>query len=357
MQIFHVGYPKSGSTTIQEMLAADPAINFLGKPYRSKDAEYLVREYLPFSDLRQLPNSALERLRAVVCEGHPIVSEEVLSGVGFAHGLAANSLLQILDNLDVLTNGEFVAHLVLRQPASFLRSYYGQLVRMGARMRFDQFCSLVMLRRHHWVFRALNFRAILNSKYSKDGRLKTVLFESLFHDKGLNAFLRSSFNLETVPESPESKKHNSSDTDSVIDYLGPRTPANPTAMIELQVIEPSAQEHHWINRMPPDESKWHSGLWTENRQRAFAMFSEMVDLQKEVRRALARHRGNRPVSPIFRQLVAEVAQVNEGLDHDFPDLGFARHRYFDPSRAWRRAALPSDSSEHAPGLIRSDIAR
>jgi hypothetical protein len=330
MQIFHVGYPKSGSTTIQELLAADPTINFLGKPYRTKEAEYLVREFLPFSDLRQLPASEVERLRAAVGEGHPIVSDEVLSGVGFAHGLTANSLLQVLDNIDVLTGGEFVAHLVLRQPASFVRSYYGQLVRMGARMKFDQFCSLVLVRRHHWVFRGLNFRAILNSKYFKDGRMKPVLFESLFHEKSLSTFLRSAFKLETVPESAESAKYNSSDTDSVIDYLGPRTPDNPAAMIGLQVHEPSAQEYEWITRMPPEESQWHSGLWTENRQRASAAFSEMAGLQKEARQTLAKHRGKRPVSPIFRHLIAEVAQVNEGLDQDFPNLGFARHRYFDP---------------------------
>lgn len=238
--------------------------------------------------------------------------------------------MQILDNIDLLTGGEFVAHLVLRQPASFVRSYYGQLVRMGARMTFDQLCSLVMVRRHHWVFRALNFRSILNSRYFKDGRLKPVLFESLFHDKGLSAFLTSAFNLETLPESPESTQYNSSDTDSVLDFLGPRTPANPAAMVELQVSEPSNQEYEWISRMPPEERQGHLEVWSDNRQRAIQLNDETFKLQAHARQTLAKHRGKRPVSPLFRQLVAEVAQVNEGLDEDFPEFGFSRHRYFEP---------------------------
>lgn len=302
MQIFHVGYPKSGSTTIQDLLAADQTVNFLGKPYRTKDAEYLVREYLPFSDLRQLPDSELERLRAIVCDGCPIVSDEILSGVGFAHGLAANSLLQVLDNIDVLTGGEFVAYVVLRQPASFIRSYFGQIVRMGGRLRFDQFCSLVMLRRHHWVFRALNFRSIFNSSYFKDGRLKPVLFETLFQDRGLGDFLRSAFGLETIPDSPESSKSNPSDTDSVIDFLGPRTPENPSAMIGLQVTEPSIQEYEWISRMPPEQRQWHRELWSESSQRARELSAETFSLQKQARQTLGQHRGKRPVSPLVSSI-------------------------------------------------------
>lgn len=143
MQVFHLGYPKSGSTTIQQLLADDPGINFLGKPFRSPEAEYMVREHLPFSDLRQLPSATVERIREVLCTGQPIISDEILSGVGFAHGIASNSLLQIVDNIELLTGGDFVAHVVLRQPAGFIRSYFGQIVRMGGRITFEQFCSLV----------------------------------------------------------------------------------------------------------------------------------------------------------------------------------------------------------------------
>ena len=156
MQIFHLGYPKSGSTTIQDLLKADSSLNFLGKPYSDPEAEYHVREHLSFGDLRQLPAATLIDMRRHLTVGQPIISDEILSGVGFAHGIAANSLLQIVDNIELLTDGDFVAYVVLRQPDAFIRSYYNQLVRMGARMTFDQFCSLVLMRPHHWVFRSLD---------------------------------------------------------------------------------------------------------------------------------------------------------------------------------------------------------
>lgn len=329
MQVFHLGYPKSGSTTIQQLLADDPGINFLGKPFRSPEAEYMVREHLPFSDLRQLPSATVERIREVLCTGHPIISDEILSGVGFAHGIASNSLLQILDNIELLTGGDFVAHVVLRQPAGFIRSYYGQIARMGGRITFEQFCSLVLLRRHHWVFQALNYRAILQSRHVREGRLRPVLFESLFHDKGLGDFMRTAFGSTSPPEAPETVQANPSDSDSVLDYAAPRHPINPAIWIELQVTEPSIQEYTWMQRLPPEEQGMHWPLWAEQRERALRLRQRGHAMLEETRRALGGHRGKRPPTPMFRQLVAAIAEVNAGVADDFPAFDFARHRYFE----------------------------
>ncbi len=329
MQIFHLGYPKSGSTTIQGYLRADPSVNYLGKPYRTPEAEEYVRHYLPFSDLRQVPPEFLAAMRRELCEGAPIISEELLSGAGFQHGIASNSLLQIVDNIDLLTEGRFVAHLILRRPADFLRSYYGQIAKMGGRSSFDQFCSLVLLRRHQWVFQALNFRAILQSAPARGGKLHFALFEQLFAGKGLADYMRTTFGSKNLPDNPAAQFTNVSDTDSALDHAAPHHPVNPANSLEMQVTRPSLQEHAWVDKMPEAERDMHLYLWLRERGEAVALQEQALANMDRARAALHKHRGKRPASPIFRHLLGEIAELNAGLDQDFPELGFGRHRYFD----------------------------
>ena len=328
MQIFHLGYPKSGSTTIQDLLRADPSLNFLGKPYSDPEAEYHVREHLTFGDLRQLPAATLADMRRLLTAGQPIISDEILSGVGFAHGIAANSLLQIVDNIDLLTGGDFVAHVVLRQPDAFIRSYFNQLVRMGARMTFDQFCSLVLMRPHHWVFRSLDYGSILRSRAHRDGKLRPVLFETLFKDQKLGDFMRDAFGIAKLPEVPTSQQSNQSETDSVADYAAPRLPLNPTSWIELQVTQPSLQEYLWLERLPPDARDHHQSVWSFQYREATALNDDHLRTLGEARAQMGRRTGKRPVTPMFRRLLDAIAATNRGVAEEFPELAFARHNYF-----------------------------
>lgn len=327
MQIFHLGYPKSGSTTIQQLLKSDPDIRFLGKPYDDSGLEYDVRELLAFGDLRQLPAATVADMRRRL-GADAIVSDEILSGVGFAHGIAANSLLQIVDNLELLTEGDFVAHVIFRQPDAFLRSYYNQLVRMGARMTFDQFCSLVLLRRHHWVFRSLDYGAILRSRACREGRLKPVLFETLFKDGGLGDFLRASFGATHLPEKPTDQRSNRSETDSAIDYAAPRLPLNPAGWIELTVTQPSVQEYDWLQRLPPDERQLHQTVWSFQSREADAIVADYRSTLGEARARFGNRAGKRPATPMFKRLLQAIAETNRGVAEEFPDHAFARHDYF-----------------------------
>jgi hypothetical protein len=329
MQIFHLGYPKCGSTTIQNLLHADPAVNFLGKPYRTPEAEIYVREHLAFSDLRQLPAATLADMRRVLCEGQPIISEELLSGVGFAHGMAANSLLQVVDNIDRLTGGDFEAHVILRQPAGLLRSHYGQIARMGGALSFDQYCSLILLRRHHWLMAGLNYRNILDSDACRSGKLKPVLFEELFAGGGLADYMRKVFGARNIPDAPEKIRDNSSDTDSVIDHSARSNPHNPAIWIELSATRPSLQEYRWIDRLPEPRRTAFLTLWRPQLMEGARLEQEAIANLIETRRALGHHRGRRPVSELFAALLAEIADVNEGVIEDFPHLPFARHGYFN----------------------------
>lgn len=328
MQIFHLGYPKCGSTTIQDLLKADAAVNFLGKPYRTSSAEYYVREYLPFADLRQLPYSELQAMRAELCTGTPVISEELLSGIGFRHGVATNSLFQTLDNIELLTGGNFVACIILRRPMDFIRSYFGQLARMGAVISFDQFCSLALVRRHHWLMQALNYRALLGSKRARDGQLKVALFEQLFAGKGLEGYMRSTFGSQNLPDSPWAVGSNPSDTDSVLDAVAHHNPVNPANSLELQITRPSLQEHVWIDALPPADRDMHQRLWARERAVGVSLQNEAIANLTHARAALGNRRGRRPVSEPFRRLLAEVFAVNAGLAEDFPQLQLAEHGYF-----------------------------
>lgn len=329
MQIFHLGYPKCGSTTIQQLLLADTAVNYLGKPYRTPAAEYYVREHLPFADLRQLPADRLEAMRVELCTGSPIISEELLSGIGFRHGIATNSLMQTIDNIELLTRGDFVAHVILRRPFDFIRSYYGQLAKVGARISFDQFCSLVLIRRHHWVFQALNYRAVLGSSRVRSGQLRVALFEEVFAGRALADYMRTTFGAENGPDDAVSVRSNSSDTDSALDAAAPRHPVNPASPLELQVSRPSLQEQVWLDSLPEPDRSMHIRLWGRERAEAMAMQEQTLANIGNARAALGGRRGRRPVSPVFRRLLAEIAEVNAGLDTDSPQLGFAEHRYFE----------------------------
>lgn len=328
MQTFHLGYPKSGSTTIQDLLKADPALNVLGKPYRDPDAEYHVREYLTFGDLRQLPRATIAEMRQALTAGQPVVSDEILSGVGFAHGIAANSLLQIVDNIDTLTDGDFVAHVVFRQPEAFIRSYFNQLVRMGARLTFDQFCSLVLIRPHHWVYRALDYGSILRSRPHREGRLKPVLFETLFGEHRLGDFMRDAFGIARLPEIPTDQQSNRSETDSVADYAAPRLPLNPASWIELQVTQPSAQEYLWLERLPAEARNQHEAVWSFQHREAQHINEDYLSTLSDARARMGRRTGKRPMTAMLRRLLDAIAETNRGVAEEFPALGFARHNYF-----------------------------
>lgn len=328
MQTFHIGYPKSGSTTIQELLKRDGGVNFLGKPYRAPEAEYHVREHLVFGDLRQLPEATVAQMRASLCTGSPVISDEILSGVGFAHGIAANSLLQILDNIAMLTGGDYVAHVVLRRPEDFIRSYYAQIIRMGGRASFEQFCSLVLLRRHRWVFRSLDFGAILRSAPYREGKLRPVLFEDLFQEKQLAPYMRETFGVTGLPDDPAALQANPSDPDVVLDLAAAHLPENPSARLHIQVTRPSIQELAWAERRPEEERNLHRRLWATE----LAQFNQITQLARNVmeraRQVAAGNTAKRPMTPAFEALLKAIHSTNAGVAEAHPELGFARHRYF-----------------------------
>jgi len=328
-QVFHVGYPKSGSKTIQTLLRAS-GVNFLGKPYLNAEAEYFVREDLSFGDLRQLPLERLRVMRRTLCSGSPVISDEILSGIGLAHSIAANSLLQILDNLSLLTSGDFIAFVILRRPAALIRSYFGQLVRMGAHLSFDQFCSLVLLRRHRWLFRGLDYGSLLRSDYYRSGRLRVALFEDLFQEREhLVGFMRG-LGATTLPASLHELQTNPSVTDAVIDFIARYGRDNPAGWIHSQITRPSAQEYEWLERLPLAERELHMSLWQDERREGLETSQIQDALARDARARASSNPERRPPSAAHIALLGAIALANEGVPSAFPEIGFDRHRYFVP---------------------------
>lgn len=329
-RIFHLGLPKAGSTTLQRCIQSTGELNYLGKnPYTCDELAYLVRTLLPFSDLRSLPLPVLDHYAKMIPPGS-FVSDEILSGVGFMHGMAANSVHQILDNIDLLTGGDYRALLILRRPEDFLASYYAQLVKMEARLSFDQFCSLVLLRQHSWVFAALNYGALLRSVAFRSGKLRIFLFEDLFSSpSGLGTFLNAC-GLTTPVDPATLPGSQTSPADAVVDLMAQTNPYNPGLVIDLTVLHPSLQEFLTLSAAPPETQHLHQPLWGDQ----FAVLSALRAQAAEARpEAEARSRLRRPRSAIATHLLQEIFATNANLDK--VGLSFDHFGYFrlDPARA------------------------
>lgn len=326
--LFHIGFPKSGSTTIQDILSTTPGLGFLGKPYRSPAVERLIRYTLPYGDLRQFSSAEIARMRQTLAGENVIVSDEILSGLGFAHTLAANSILAILDNIDRLTGSDFRAVVLLRRPHDFLRSFHGQLVKMGARLSMDQFCSLVLLRREFWVFRGLNYLALMRAPIVRSGQLRVLLFEDVFASPQAFSGFMATFGVTTPGLDPAVNRANVSLPDTVTDFLGAKNPDMPAAWFDMRATLPSHDEIVQINHLPVEDRALHLPLWQDDIGRLDRDLRAQGALAGSALANLGMHLGKRPTSAAFQRLLAEIAAVNAGIDDEFPEIGFARQRYF-----------------------------
>lgn len=315
--------PKTGTSTIQQYLTRSGDPRYLGKAYRSSELEHLFRHVIPFSDLRTASISDLRGYRALL-GSECVISDEIMSGVGFMHGIAANSLFQILDNLSVLTDGDYRAIVVLRRPIDFLRSYHAQLVRMGGRIAFDQFCSLVLLRQHRWVFRSLCVAPILETA-KKDSRLIVHYYEDIFSSsEAFSRFMRGLHYDEVIDHLVD--RVLASYSDEIVDGLARIIPHNPALNIEQIVTAPSHEEYNLIDRSP--DASLHQAVWDDDRTRLQSDLKAFFEIQQQVL-ASASGGGNRERGEIFQRLMSSIIQANSTVATEYPNSGASRHRYFE----------------------------
>lgn len=268
-------------------------------------------------------------MRKAVCDDAKIVSDEILSGIGFAHGIAANSILQILDNIELLTEGAFEAHVVLRRPRVFLLSYYTQLIRSGQAMTLDQFCSLILMRQHRWVFRALDFRWIIESRHFQGGRLKVWLFEELFAGGTRLAEFMRELGVAQLPPEALRTKANISVTREAAELMRQRMPADPSSWLQQSVSRPSWFEHYWLARYPESQRRFHRAIWRNEALESQAIHQQVEDIANAAAKEADAQPKPAPVqSAALDGIISLLARVNESVRNGY-NIEFEKHRYFE----------------------------
>ena len=187
--LVHVGLPKCGSTSLQKVFATAPGITFLGKSllhYADSRIGQFTRLVAPFADVRMSDQHGYREAFAAGLAGaggKPVVlSDEILSSVGFAARGTGNSFLQILDNVAAVA-GPFELMIVVREQRAFLKSYYKQWVLGGGHLCFQDFIAAILLRRQRFLLPMLDYPALASAAGQIASRVHVLVFERLFSDR------------------------------------------------------------------------------------------------------------------------------------------------------------------------------
>lgn len=183
----HVGLPKCGSTTLQECFSATHKVHYLGKrdlDFINDDIRQFSREIAPKCDVRLLDRQRYcQEFASVLAESKhevALISDEVLSSIGFGAYTNGNSLPQIIENFTNIVDCPIEIILVVREQMSFLRSYHKQLVEHSFEFSLSEFLALVLFRKTNWIFPMLNFAGIIRQISHQVEKVHLIPFEALF---------------------------------------------------------------------------------------------------------------------------------------------------------------------------------
>ena len=140
------------------------------------------------------------------------------------------------DNIELLTEGAFEAHVVLRRPQYFCFVLHATDT-LGPSHDAGSVLLLILMRQHRWVFRALDFRWIIESRHFQGGRLKVWLFEELFAGGTRLAEFMRELGVAIAPSA--SDKANISVTREAAELMRQRMPADPSSWLQQ-----SSLDHH-----------------------------------------------------------------------------------------------------------------
>ena len=186
----HVGLPKCGSSTLQNSFSETCKALYLGRKNRefiNGDIQRFSREIAPSGDIRMLDRRYYRHAFATVFEQSEhelaLISDEVLSSIGFATDGRGNSLPQIIENFSRVIDCPIEIILVVREQMSFLRSYYTQIVKGQHDFSLNEFLALVLLCKERWVFPMLDFAKVIRRVSAQVNKVHVIPFEELFFNE------------------------------------------------------------------------------------------------------------------------------------------------------------------------------
>ncbi len=187
--LIHVGLPKCGSTSLQAAFRKSRNVRYLGKE-RAKYADDQIAEFVrcvaPFGDVRT-HNAKVYRqafLRCFEAAGNStyILSDEMLSSAAFATYGHSNSLPQIIDNFRRVIDVPLEIVMVIREQREFLRSYFKQWILIDGDLTFDDFVTLVLLRKSRFLRPVLNYPGLIRPVKAMVENVHVLVFERLFFE-------------------------------------------------------------------------------------------------------------------------------------------------------------------------------
>ncbi len=188
--LIHIGLPKCASTSLQHLLLNQENIYYLGKKYnnqyRGDELEYFFREYLTKSHEMEYDYSYARSVIApyideALVDNKPIVlSDELFSGIGFYSYLSRvfRDPAQILMRLSTLFKDDVIFIVVIREQASFLKSFYAQLINHGYNLTYQQFVFNELSRPSN-MKSVLSYGQYLKYMLNQFATVRVVLFEQL----------------------------------------------------------------------------------------------------------------------------------------------------------------------------------
>lgn len=187
--LVHIGLPKAGSTTLQAAFARSPDLHYLGKEratFRTPEMSETVRTVIPFDDLRLGPldtcRAAFDAAMAGADGKLAVLSDELLSSVGFRTFGQSNSLPLIVDNLIRAAGQVPEIMLVVREQRDLMQSYYPPWVHDHGLLSFADFVELTMLRKSRFLQPVLNYPRLVQALRRQVETVHVLVFERLFAD-------------------------------------------------------------------------------------------------------------------------------------------------------------------------------
>lgn len=223
----HLGLPKAASTSFQASCSDAADAYFVGKlprlggsgslpRYQTDEDRTVLRTILPVCGPGHAPWQRLrawvedvERRAMAAGQDHVLVSDEILSGVGFAGMEFGTSLEGVLAVLHRLLGDRATFLLIAREPAGWLRSYYSTRLKQGYSASFASFVTWATSFPYGSALRGVDYRSVVRLAERPELDLRIWLFERFISDAAYREARLAELGLDVAGEGLEHRNRRS----------------------------------------------------------------------------------------------------------------------------------------------------
>ncbi|PWJ92743.1 hypothetical protein C8D77_102518 [Mesorhizobium loti] len=220
--VFHMGFPKTATTSIQAVLPALSGVFFAGKEQgfvHGQQGELILRRWLPNLTRWNTPvhllaewRREIENMATAAGAATVAVSEEDLTNFP-----ATMPPLEICLNIANLFGPDVSFVFVVRNHWDLLRSTYKERVKNGMPYDFRHFCVDLISTRHYGMLHKWNYARLFSSMAQSGVDFHVFLFERFISDQ---SYRDRFFSVMGAPEPPQEIPHeNPTAGDQALEWL------------------------------------------------------------------------------------------------------------------------------------------